>query len=104
MKSQVKEKIVLLGKSKVFEDWNINSGITQEDFLTHLEWLHEDPADGSTGGGIGQLTRELGCDPKRGLVRIKRVYDHTGWVTMREIESNQLWDKSKPSISARDRI
>lgn len=101
-----KIKLVEEGKSRIFKDWNHHAGITKEDFIEGLKWVCSDPCDGSTGGQPGRLTRELGCRPERGLIRIKRQYDYeTGVLAFYEIETGQLWSKSgTASISARDAI
>ena len=93
---EIMEKIVREGNSKIFKDWHEHAGITEEDFLTELKWLCEDTCD-----KFDRLTRELGCDPKRGLVRLKRVNDP--FTAFYEVESHKLWC-GRPSISARDRI
>jgi hypothetical protein len=94
--------------SKIFCDWNKNAGVTWEDFCAGVEWVKQDPCDGSTGGREGQLTRELGCDRKRGLVKLTREYTH-GLVTFYECtpakKLRPLWNTyTGASISARDRI
>lgn len=50
-----KRKLVLDGKSRIFSNWQHYAGITAEDFIAALEWLHDDPMTD------GRLTRELGC-------------------------------------------
>lgn len=52
---EAKKKAVLDGKSRVFENWHTFAGVTRDDFLAALEWLHADPMPD------GRLTRELGC-------------------------------------------
>jgi hypothetical protein len=101
-------------ESRIFRSWSKHAGITWEDFCEGVEWVRQDPCDGSTGGMIGQLTRELGCDRKRGLVRLDRRYDatknRTGFLGFYEQEFmpghpglHLLWCHGV-SISARDRI
>lgn len=94
---EIKAKLVEEGKSKIFDNWARNAGITKEDFLRELEWLCEDPCDDK-----GLMTRELGCDAKRGLVRLIRI--NTPFTVFYEAESRRAWNRSNPSISARDRI
>ena len=68
-----KEKIILAGNSKVFNDWHKNCGVSMDDFLHALRWLCEDPCNGGRNGIM--MTRELGSkrgDPK--LYRLKRLY------------------------------
>lgn len=52
---EAKKKAVVEGKSQVFENWHKFAGISAEEFIAALEWLHEDPMTD------GKLTRELGC-------------------------------------------
>jgi hypothetical protein len=102
---KTKIKLVEEGKSRIFADWSRHAGVTKEQFIEGLKWVCSDPCDGSTGGHPGRLTRELGCHPERGLVKIKRQYDETGGVVFYEIETGQLWSKlGTASISARDKI
>lgn len=100
----IKEKIVLAGDSKVFNDWHDNAGITQAEFLEDLRWLCNDPFPS------GKLSRELGCIPpskgsdKGTLVRLKRVlYNDGSFCGFYTIDTGALWTGSI-SISARDRI
>lgn len=105
---ETKKKIVEAGNSKIFENWKTYANIRKEDFLQELEWLCADPCDGSTGGAVGQLTRELGCDPKRGLVRLVRHHDNCiGFrnVSFWENGDKKMWNKQGcASISAHDRV
>ena len=92
---EIKKKIVLAGGSRIFNNWKAHSNITQEGFLRELKWLCEDPMD-----SIGRLTRQLGCDEKRGLVRLRR---NNGEITVFYEEDGWIWN-GPVSISAFDRI
>lgn len=52
---EAKKKAVEEGKSRIFANWQKFAGITKEEFIDALEWLHDDPMPD------GKLTRELGC-------------------------------------------
>lgn len=52
---EAKKKAVVEGKSRIFENWAKYAGISADDFIAALEWLHDDPMTD------GKLTRELGC-------------------------------------------
>lgn len=45
MKISYQEKAALIheGKSRIFQNWHEHAGITQEEFLKGLEWLHDNP-------------------------------------------------------------
>lgn len=89
---EIKKRLVREGKSRIFNEWKSVAGITEEEFIAGLEWLEADPRDGSTGGFVGRMTRDLGCDPKRGLVKLVRCYseDKHG-VVIYEMEKKCLW-------------
>jgi len=58
----VKKKIVLDGKSKVFNNWSETTGISVETFLQGLEWVCGDPMETfvmKDGTAVERMTREL---------------------------------------------
>jgi hypothetical protein len=94
------------GKSEVFKNWQKFAAITEEDFISGITWLWEDPARKS-----GTMTRELGCDVKRGIVRLRRITDKSGLVSFYD-EGGDLWTSwaeaggadQRTSLSPRDRL
>jgi len=68
----VKEKIVKEGKSKILEEWQTLSSITDDDFLEALKWVCDDPANG--GPSKNSLTRRIG------LSATKVVKLHCSWL------------------------
>lgn len=93
-------KIVESGQSLVFNNWHEHAGITMEDFIRELEWLDSDPCDGGRGD---QMTRELGCTERDGLVRLKRVYSKLGFESFYRMDDGHRF-VGKVSISCRDRV
>lgn len=111
---EIKKKIVLSGSSRIFNNWSAHSTITQEDFLSALEWLCNDPKDDK-----GRLTREIALAPDR-IVKLRRSYDRFGMTAFYEYQSDNggsgnlgsLWSGEKfpdgfihkISLSAKDRV
>lgn len=97
---EIKIKIVEKGESTIFENWHENAGIEKTDFIEGLKWLDGDPRDEKN-----RMTRELGCDKKRGLVKLVRAYDNIiGLVAFYEVESGDLWNKMYPCINQEDKV
>lgn len=62
----IKKKIVLSGDSKVFTEWQkFVPTLTEQEFISNLEWLCNDPQD-----ELGRLTRRIGLTPQ-GIVHLK---------------------------------
>ena len=58
--------------SKIFQNWKEHSTITEEEFVSALAWLHDDPRDEQ-----GRMTREIGLTPT-GILRLNRAYTDQG--------------------------
>lgn len=104
-KYELLEKIVKKGESKVFKNWS-QYGVSMDNFLEGLKWLCEDP-EKDYGNGKIRMTRELGCNPKGELVKLKRVYDQNGeFVSFCNIDTGFTWSNvnGNCSINCRDRI
>ena len=122
-----KKRLVEIGASRVFTEWENRSGITPEEFIANLLWLCEDPCNGGSNGNL--LTRELGCvaandggfgtpgDPfympakpttgfRVGLHKLARKYGEDDVCSFYDLETGRLWTCSatRASISALDRI
>lgn len=111
---EIKKKIVLSGESRIFNDWVAHSSITQDEFLSALEWLCDDPLDDK-----GRLTREIALAPDR-IVKLRRSYDRFGMTAFYEFTTDNggsrnlgwLWSGEKfpdgfihkISLSAKDRV
>lgn len=111
---EIKKKIVLSGNSRIFCNWSEHSTITQDDFLSALEWLCDDPLDDK-----GRQTRELALAPDR-IVKLRRSYDSFGLTAFYEFPKDnggsgglgQLWSGEKfsdgftrkISLSMKDRV
>lgn len=120
---EAKKKAVMEGKSRIFENWHKHAGISAEDFISALEWLHDDPMTD------GKLTREIGCtmpanagipDEKKemwgemdehapgvdGLHRLSRVYYEDGAFAGFFDENGVRWGgiQGDASISCIDKI
>lgn len=111
---EIKKKIVLSGNSRIFNDWAAHSTITQDEFISALEWLCNDPLDDK-----GRLTREIALAPDR-IVKLRRSYDRFGMTAFYEFPTNNgmsgnigwLWSGEKfpdgfihkISLSAKDRV
>lgn len=120
---EAKKKAVINGTCRVFNNWNKFAGVTKEEFVSALEWLHDDPMTD------GKLTRELGCtmpanagilEDKRetwgdmpehapgvdGLHRLTRVYYADGTFRAFADENGRTWSHTNGnvSISCIDRI
>ena len=81
---EIKKKLVLSGKSRIFKEWKEHSSITEADFIEALEWLCADPLDEK-----GRMTREIGLSPT-GIVRLSRGYGKEGLCTFHH--EGSLWD------------
>lgn len=76
MKLENKIKLVNEGKSKVFNNWTYQTGITKDKFIEALKWLGEDPM--TVVAGVKRLSREIGCKANSELIHGKRVYLKNG--------------------------
>jgi hypothetical protein len=84
---EVKRKLVIEGKSKIFNDWKeLSPNLTVEEFLLNLAWVCEDPCE--NGDGTGRLTREMGLT-KEGIVHINRINGEI--TTMYRADNGRLW-------------
>lgn len=69
---ETKKKIVIAGDSKVFRNWAEHSNITEDDFISALEWVCADQLNDK-----GKMTREIGLTPD-GIVKLDRCYGEDG--------------------------
>lgn len=76
MKLENKIKLVNEGKSKVFNNWTYQTGVTKDKFIEALKWLEEDPM--TSVAGIKRLSREIGCKANSELIHGKRFYLKNG--------------------------
>ena len=87
-------------REEIFASWSANAPISRESFDEAVTWLLADPARNTPGA---HMTRELGCEAGRGLVRLERK---TGYlrVAFYELDSGTVWWPSdrRVSISPRD--
>lgn len=127
----MKKKLVLLGESRVFNDWHEHSGISKDDFINGLIWICSDPGytyvwdesemkwkltaesaeEVKAAGKEVQwlLSRELGIDDDGNLHLLKRLYyENCSFAGFFESKSTSFsvlerWN-GYVSISANDRI
>lgn len=76
MKLENKIKLVNEGKSKVFNNWTYQTGVTKDKFIEALKWLEEDPM--IVVAGVKRLSREIGCKKNGELLHGKRFYLKNG--------------------------
>lgn len=81
-----KAQMVKAGGSKIFKQWSeLVPELTEEDFITALEWVCDDPRGGEE---RGKLTREIGLT-KSGIVKLTRT---GSWVTsFYRLDTKELW-------------
>lgn len=103
-KFAVKEKIVRLGNSTVFQSWHEHTGVDMETFIDGVRWLCDDPMPD------GRLSRELGSiDKPPYIIRLDRRYGQEGLCAFYEHDTHRLWSgsgagKGRISISVKDKI
>ena len=116
---ETKAKIISLGESKIFKDWqSALPNLTEEMFIKELKWLCDDPCD-----QYGKITREIGLTG-HGIVRLYRHYDGLlttirnpdGKIWMGDSfyrpcnnknfadENGMIWENHMISLSAADRV
>lgn len=108
---EIKKSLVEEGKSRIFDDWHKNAGITEAEFLEGLKWLCDSEITDQN-----QTVRELGCSRKEGLVKLRRVHGtihckvrgkefdkENQFIGFYRYDNDRLWGGSV-SISPRDRI
>lgn len=76
MKLENKIKLVNEGKSKVFNNWTYQTGVTKNEFIEALKWLEEDPM--MVVASVKRLSREIGCKANGELIHGKRFYLKNG--------------------------
>ena len=69
-------KLVNEGKSKVFNNWTHQTGVTKDKFIEALKCLEGDPM--VIVAGVKRLSREIGCKANGELIHGKRVYLKNG--------------------------
>ena len=70
--------------SKIFQNWKEHSTITEEEFVSALKWLHDDPRDER-----GRMTREIGLTPT-GILSLTRTYTNDG--RCYSYDNGELWN------------
>ena len=68
----MEKKFIFNPNSQIFQNWQEHSTITEEEFVSALGWLHDDPRDEQ-----GRMTREIGLTPT-GILRLTRTYTNDG--------------------------
>lgn len=98
-----KKQKILEYHEELFQNWRKASGISKKDFWRGLCWLALDPMD--AGDGLRNF-RELGCSPKEGLVKLKRVYEDNSdcFYGFYRVDNNFMWCSTGryPSINIYD--
>lgn len=104
MKLENKIKLVNEGKSKVFNNWTYQTGVTKGEFIEALKWLEEDPM--TVVADTKRLSREIGCKANGELIHGKRVYLKNGefYGIYPEDTNLTLQDFPKVSINKEDWI
>ena len=104
MKLENKIKLVNEGKSKVFNNWTYQTGITKDKFIEALKWIEEDPR--TVVAGVKKLSREIDCKANGELIHGKRFYLKNGeFCGIYPEDTNlTLQDFPKVSINKKDRI
>lgn len=104
MKLENKIKLVNDGKSKVFNNWSYQTGVTKDEFIEALKCLEGDPMVIVT--GVKRLSREIGCKESGELIHGKRFYLKNGEFCgiYPEDKNLTLQDFPKVSINKEDWI
>lgn len=107
---EIKKALVESDKSRIYKDWNARTGISKEDFIKGLEWLHDDPKPD------GKCTRRLAIDVSGKLHRWYKAGDiwnsafyEDGKLAIDSdyVETDDRWGGyrvNRPSITVEDKI
>jgi len=104
--SFIDKNLEAIKEGTVFKNWNeFCPAVTFDAFIEGLHWLADDEMEDNL------MRRELGCHPRKGLVRMRRTYDVDGsfygfyaWDHPQTLNPHSNGQGSSACISVRDHI
>lgn len=78
------KNLIFNSNSKIFQNWQEHSTITEAEFVEALGWLRDDPRDEK-----GRMSREIALSPTE-ILRLTRAYNDQGLCYF--YHDGELWD------------